>query len=37
MLKTLPNRARIVMNLGERHRIESVRVNPPSADLRGFN
>jgi len=25
------------MNLGESHRIESVRVNPPSDDLRGFN
>jgi len=37
MLKTLPNRARIVMNLGESHRIESVRVNPPSDELRGFN
>ena len=37
MLETLPNRARIVMNLGDHHRIESVRVNPPSKKLRGFN
>ena len=37
MLKTLTKRARVVLNLGERHRIESVQVNPPSAELRGFN